>query len=104
MAGNSTNVLTGFIAAGGGTLLGSVATAFFQTMGNKGRNRAEAADLTVTAAGRIIDRLEKENIEMRKAILLITQIIDELIEDLPMNDRTKSKLRRANNAAKLAAV
>ncbi len=92
------------VAGGGGTLVGSLAVAVIQTMGKRGRDRAEAADLATSAASRVIDRLEKENIRMREAIVAITEVLDIVIDDLPIEHPSKTKLKAVNNAAKMSAI
>jgi len=92
------------VAGGGGTLIGSVTVALIQAFGKHGRDRAEAADLATSAAGRVIQRLEQENVRMREAIIAITDILDTVIDDLPTDHPHKDKLKAANKAAKLAAV
>lgn len=92
------------VAGGGGTLVGSIAVAAIQAFGKHGRDRAEAADLATTAAGRVIERLERENVRMREAIIAITEVLDTVIDDLPVDNPQKAKLRKANKAAKMAAV
>jgi len=92
------------VAGGGGTLVGSLAVAVIQTFGKRGRDRAEAADLATSAATRVIDRLEKENIRMRSAILAITDVLDAVIDDLPIDHPAKDRLKKVNNAAKMSAV
>ena len=89
------------IAGGGGTLIGSVITAFIQTLGSRGKDRADAADKSVSVASRMIDRLEKENDQMREALILITDALDEYLDD-PANPDVRDKLRAAARKAKRA--
>ena len=95
------NLITAFVAAGGGTVLGSIITGMIQTLGNRGKNRADAADITVSVAGRMVDRLETENKAMRHSIVLITKTIDEIILDIS-DAAAREKLRKLNNAAREA--
>ena len=90
------------VAGGGGTLIGSIVTAFIQTLGARGKDRAAAADVSVGAATRMMDRLEKENFQMREAIIALTDVLDELITDVELPAGSRAKLREANNRAKMA--
>lgn len=102
MADQSGSVIGWIIAGGGGTLIGSVVTAFIQTLGSRGKDRAAAADVSVGAATRMMDRLERENTRMREAIIALTDVLDELITDVDLSASSRAKLREANNKAKLA--
>lgn len=99
------NSLAGWIiVGGGGTVLGSLGVAVIQTFGKRGRDRAEAADLSTSAASRVIERLEHENVRMREALIVLAQIIDVVIEDLPEEHEHKAVLRDALKAAKIASI
>lgn len=101
MADNS--LISLLVAGGGGSVIGSGITAFIQSWGHKGEARATAADISVNVAGRMIQRLDAENKAMREAIILITNSIDEIIdEDSGFNDVTKHKLRKLTKAAREA--
>ncbi len=92
------SLVTGGFAAG----FGAIVMAVVQTWGKKSESRANAADLVTNAAGRMIDRLDKENAELRTAFLMLTDILDEIIDDMSADDPTKARLRKANLAAKKA--
>lgn len=104
MDDNHSSLIGWVIAGGGGTVIGSLLIAVIQTFGRHSRDRGEAADLATNAASRIITRLEEENLRMRSAIITITEVLDSVIDDLPVDDETKEALREANRAAKLASV
>lgn len=108
---NSSQIASWLVAGGGGTVLGSLVMTAIQTFGKRGRDRAEAADLTTSAGVRVIERLERENAKLweanerkTKAIIAITEILDSVINDLPVDNPAKAKLRRVNKEAKLAAL
>jgi hypothetical protein len=101
---NHDNLVGWVIAGGGGTLIGSIIMTVIQTLGGRGRERADAADKTVSAADRIMDRLQTENLRMREAIVLLTEVLDDVIDDLDVPAAAKVKLRAANRQAKLAAI
>lgn len=102
MADQGGGVVGWIVVGGGGTLIGSVVTAFIQTLGARGKDRAAAADVSVGAATRMMDRLERENTRMREAIIALTDVLDELITDVDLSASSRAKLREANNRAKLA--
>lgn len=102
MADQGGSIVGWVVAGGGGTLIGSVLTAFIQTLGSRGKDRANAADVSVGAATRMMDRLERENTRMREAIIALTDVLDELITDVDLSPASRAKLREANNKAKLA--
>lgn len=96
------NFISLLLAGGGGSVIGSVITAFIQTWGKRGQDRASAADLSVSAAGKIIIRLEKENKAMRHAIIFVTNAIDEIVSENGFSVTVKQKLRKLNTAARKA--
>lgn len=91
------------VTGGVGATIGGIITAVIQVLSHRGESRATAADLVTKAAGTMVERLDRENRSMRKAILLLTEVLDEMIDDLDMPDTQKEKLRKANAAAKLSA-
>ena len=63
--------LAQFLVSGGfGAGLTAVIVAVIQNFGKKSQAKAEAAELITKAAGELVDRLQKDNIKMRTAILL----------------------------------
>jgi len=95
-------VISGLITGGLGATIGSVITAIMQVTSKRSEAKANAADLVTNAAGRMIDRLDKDNAELRTAFLMLTDILDEIIDDMSADDPTKARLRKANLAAKKA--
>jgi len=102
MADSESNLVGWLVAGGGGTILGSIIMSVISIMGTKGKDRASAADVSVSAATKIMDRLEAENIAMREAIVIVTEILDEIVSNVDMPQKTAIKLRAANRAAKLS--
>lgn len=93
-------ILSTILSGGMGAALGSIATAVLQINSKKGEARANAAKIITDAATEMLDRLNEENKRMRVAILLLTDVIDEIIDDLPADHNAKRRLREANNLAK----
>lgn len=100
---DDTSVVGWIIAGGGGTLIGGVITAFLQTAGVRGKARADAADASVTAAAKMMDRLQRENLAMRESILDLAAVLDPIVDELPPSP-SKKALREAVRQAKLAAI
>lgn len=99
------SIVNGLITGGLGATIGSVFTAVIQIMSKKGESRATAADIVTGASERIIVRLENENRSMRHAIVLLTEVNDEIVSELRelgAQDGVISKLKQANRAAKMA--
>ena len=96
------SMIVGIVSGGVGTSLGAIGAAIVQSRTQKGEARATAADIVTGASAKIIVRLEQENKQMREAIVLISTLIDELIEDMPVDDPAKIKLRKANRHIKLS--
>ena len=102
MASDDNNIIGWLVAGGGGTILGSIIMSVISIMGTKGKDRASAADVSVSAATKMMDRLEAENVAMREAIVIVTEILDEIVSNVEMPPKTAVKLREANRAAKLS--
>lgn len=62
--GGLATLITGGLAAA----IGGVATAAMQLVSRRNEGRAAAAELVSRAAGGLVDRLEKENLELRARI------------------------------------
>ena len=95
--------------AGVGAAVGSVGAAAITAHSGKGESRAHAADLISNAAGELADRqaaainrLELRLDRMAQALIMLTSVDDELLEQVPMPVSEKHKLQKAVNAAKLA--
>lgn len=102
----------GWILAGGtGTIIGSVIVTTIQVLGKRGVDRATAADLGSSVLGRAAERLESENLQMRadvaqmrKALVLIADTLDQVIDDLPVDLPAKNKLKTVTTAARMAII
>jgi len=97
------------VSGGLGAGLGVVGTALVQMFGNKAESRAKAADLITDAAGglattaaEMVARLDKDNQQLREAVLLLTDVLDELMPQLDADPEVLAKLRRAKRAARMA--
>ncbi len=98
-------IITAMITGGVGATIGSIATATIQSLSGRAKSRAEAADLITGASNRIINRLEIENKSMREAIVLLTEINDEIVwelKELGADEALTEKLRKINRSAKLS--
>lgn len=108
--GETADIAGALITGGIGAALGSVATAIIQTVSKRGVSRAEAADRVTNAAGNLADRLDKlnaslerENRLMRKAIVTVTDILDEMtpyVVDAEIRVKAHDALRIARLALK----
>lgn len=107
----ASDIINTIVSGGLGAAIASVVIALINTFSKKGESRASAADLVTNAAGGLIDRLNQdnkdlrsENRSLREAILTLTDVIDEIVDDLPIDNETtdslKTKLRHANLEAK----
>jgi hypothetical protein len=103
------SVVTGLITGGVGVSLGAIGTAIVQSMSGKSESRAHAADLVADAAGNLADRLSRlnekldgENRQMRTAILLLTDVVDQVTPLVSAPPQTIAQLKKINNAAKMA--
>ena len=75
-------VLNALITGGLGATIGSIITATIQIFSKRGESRATAADLVSKAAGTIVARLDAENRELREALLLLIEVLDEVTPEL----------------------
>ena len=96
------SLVVGIVSGGIGTSLGAIAAAIIQSRSKKGESRATAADIVTGASAKIIVRLEQENKQMREAIVMVSSLLDELIEDMPVDNPTKVRLREVNRHIKLS--
>jgi hypothetical protein len=97
------------VSGGLGVTIGTVATAVIQAMTVRGETKARAADMVADAAGNVTDRVTKlndrldaENHQMRTAIILLTDVVDQIIPLVQATPETVAQLKKANNAAKMA--
>lgn len=106
--GGVSGLIVALITGGLGAALGSIGTALVQSVSKKGESRAIAADRVTAAAGNLADRmdrmntnLEKENAAMRRAMVALTEVVDELIPLIP-DPGEQARARKAVSAARLA--
>ena len=93
------------VASGGlGASVGTIVAASISSRTQRGESRASAADLVTGASERIMDRLERENRSMRKAIILLTDVLDEVMADKEFHASAAAvaKLKMAKQALTLA--
>lgn len=100
--------VSALLNTGIGAVVGAIAVSLINIWGKKGESRATAADLVTNAAGGLIDRLErtnerldKENKQMRAAIITLTDVVDEMITVCDLDEATKKRLHEANHRAKM---
>ena len=90
--------LAGWVAtAGGGTLIGSIIMGLIQTFGKRGKDRADAADININTATKIMDRLIKENDQMREALVLTLDAIEAIVRHLDDDSPAHVKAREARH-------
>lgn len=88
--------LSGWVmAGGGGTLIGSIIMGLIQTLGKRGKEHADAADVSLSAATKMMDRLQRENENMRAAMVLTLEAIEAIVAELPPTSSAKSLAREA---------
>lgn len=103
------NPIGWILAGGGGTVVGTLLMAVIQTLTGRGEARAHAADMITEAASNLadrqsatIERLEKRSQRQAAAIIALTAVVDELIDQIPISVSERVKLQKAVNTAKLA--
>jgi hypothetical protein len=89
------------IGSGGAGVIGVVVAAI-QSLSRSGTARAEAANLVTRAAGEMGDRLHEDNIKLREAVLLLTDVLDEVLPQIQAPGDAVEKLKKAKRAAQLA--
>ena len=101
--------VTALAYAGVGEGVGSIGAAIVSTRAGKGESRAHAANLISEAAAglaekqvEIIDRITQQNERMRQAIIMLSDVLDELLPQLPLDEGDMTKLKKATIAAKSA--
>ncbi len=106
---STAGAITALAYAGVGAGVGSIGAAIISSRAGRGEARAHAADLIADAASSLsdrqaatINRLSLENEKMRKAIMGLADVLDEVLPQLPLPKADLAKLKRATNAAKLA--
>ena len=95
--------------AGIGAGLGTIGASIVNSRSGRGEARAHAADMISEAASGLADRqaatskrLSLENEKMRKAIMMLSDVLDELLPQLSLDKVELTKLKKATIAAKLA--
>lgn len=103
------SVIPALVSGGFGAGLATIIAAWIQAWSKKGEARASAADLITDAAGTLasrqaetISRLEARVERQAKAILMLTETLDELLPSIPISDGARARLHKAYTAAKLA--
>jgi hypothetical protein len=111
MSEPSGNIVTALITGGLGTALGGIVIAIVQVISGKGESRAAATDRITNAAGNLTDRLdamntrlEAENRTLREAVLLLTDVLDEVLPQIHGSADAVTKLRAARRAARRMVV
>lgn len=127
---NMGDVLTALAYAGAGAGIGTIGAAVITSRGQKGEARAHAADLIANAAGELADRVTKLNDRLeeqnktlresidraelrartaeertahqRQAIMLLTEVIDEIIGDMGLTPAKHEQLMNAVHTAQQA--
>jgi uncharacterized protein HemX len=102
------NLVAALITGGLGAAVGGIGTAVVQASSHKNESRATAADLVSNAAGNLADRLDKlntrletENRQMRKAMVSLTEAIEEMLPAVT-DDSTRRRVQKAINNARVA--
>lgn len=102
------NILELFIAGGGGALLGTIATRLIDGAMTRGVRKTDAAkaltEATVdftSAVTELNHNLHEEVVALKRAIVVLTDTIDELLPLVEMPVELRSRLLAANTAAKL---
>jgi hypothetical protein len=99
---SGSSVLSTVVTGGLGATLGGVMTALVQAVSRRNEGKATAADLITKAAGSMVERIEAENKQLRKAILLLIEVIDDV--DTTLHPEAVLKLRAARRAAERAII
>lgn len=97
------------VSGGLGAAITAFATPLIQHFSHRSETRAHAADLIAEAAGNVTDRISKlneqldaRNRQMRTAIMLLTDAVDQVIPSIDSTPSVIEQLKKANKAAKTA--
>ena len=96
---DGSNVFGVLLSGGLGATIGGILTAAISVFGRRGESRATAAELVTRAAGEMVDRLRSENKSLREAVLLLTDVLDEVLPQLDAPPDVIAKLKKAKRAA-----
>lgn len=94
--------LSSLVTGGIGAALGGIVTALIQVVSTHGESRASAAAIVTKAAGGMVDRLDRDNKQLREAVLLLTDVLDEIMPQLQAPPEAILKLKAAKVAAQRA--
>ena len=95
-------VLSTLLTGGLGATIGGIVTAVLQAVSHRAESKASAADLVTKAAGNLVDRLDRENKQLREAILLLTDVLDDVLPQIAAPKDAVEKLKAAKVAAQKA--
>lgn len=95
-------IISVLVSGGLGAAVGGVLTSIIQSISRRDESRATAADLVTKAAGSLVARLDKENRALREAVLLLTDVLDDVLPSLQATPEAIQKLKAAKRAAELA--
>ena len=101
---DSGSILSTLAAGGLGATIGGIATAIIQVMSHRNESKATAADLITKAAGTLVERFDAENKALRKAVLLLIEVLDEVTPVLDGAPDVAHKLHAAKIAAQRAVI
>ena len=103
------DIVAALAYAGVGTAVGSVGAAIVSSRTGRGEARAHAVDMISDAAANLADRqavtinrLSLENEKLRRAVITLADVIDDVLPKLNLTDAELAALRRALNGAKVA--
>lgn len=89
--------------------LGAIGSEVVRHMTTKKETSAHAIEMMTDAAGNLADRLARlnerldgENRQLRTAIMLLTDVVDQIIPLVSAPPHVVAELKKANNAAKMA--
>jgi len=98
------NVLSTVVTGGLGATVGGILTALIQAASSRATSKATAADLVTKAAGNLVERVEEENRQLRTALLLLLDVIDDVSPQLHATPEVVAKLHAARRAAERTII
>lgn len=97
------------IAFGGGGALSGVIIAVLSGLFSRGKQKADAAKSLTDATSAFTHAVTELNVSLREeirllknAIISLTDVVDEIVPHIGLDDIQRQRLKAANNAAKLA--